>query len=135
MPHGRREVHGDRGAVTTQLVVVVPTLLVLAVLVVQFALAWHAHHIAQYAAERALAAARVQHGSTAAGQTQAVRSLSQLGSHVLASPSVTVRRTSTQATVRVQGKVVPVLPGLRLTASGAASGAVERITLPAGEHP
>ncbi|WNF01486.1 pilus assembly protein [Streptomyces luomodiensis] len=134
MPHRLREVHADRGAATTQLVIVVPTLLVLAILVVQFALAWHARHIAQYTAERALAAARVQHGSAAAGQTQALRSLSQLGTHVLTSPSVTVRRTSTQATVRVQGKVMPVLPGLRLTASGTASGAVERITLPAGEH-
>lgn len=134
LPHRRRDVHSDHGTVTTQLVIVVPTLLILALLVVQFALAWHARHIAQYAAERALAAARVQHGSAAAGQAQAVRSLSQLGSHVLTSPSVTVRRTSTQATVRVQGKVVPVVPGLRLTASGAASGAVERITLPAGAH-
>ncbi|NIY69485.1 TadE family protein [Streptomyces malaysiensis] len=130
----RRDVPSDHGAATTQLVIVVPALVILAMLVVQFALAWHAHHIAQYAAERALAAARVQHGSAAAGQAQAVRSLSQLGSHVLTSPSVTVRRTSTQATVRVQGEVMPVVPGLRLTASGAASGAVERITLPAGAH-
>ncbi|MEV5778026.1 TadE family protein [Streptomyces antimycoticus] len=131
VPRGFR---GDRGAVTTQLVVVVPALLMLALLIVQFALAWHARHIAQYAAERALAAARVQHGSTADGHARGVRSLTQLGSRVLIAPSVTVRRTATQAVVRVQGRVMPVLPGLHLTASGTASGAVERITTPAGGH-
>jgi hypothetical protein len=40
----------DRGAATTQLVLVVPLVLLLTLLVVQFALAWHARHIAQYAA-------------------------------------------------------------------------------------
>jgi hypothetical protein len=95
---------------------------------VQFALAWHARHIAQYTAERALAAARVKEGTAADGQRRGVRSLAQLGSRVLTSPSVTVRRTATRATVRVDGAVMPVLPGLHLTASGTASGAVERIS-------
>ncbi|MEV8062942.1 TadE/TadG family type IV pilus assembly protein [Streptomyces antimycoticus] len=131
--HGRRGARGDRGSATTQLVIVVPALLMLALLVVQFALAWHARHIAQYAAERALAAARVQHGSAADGRGRGVRALAQLGSRVLTSPFVTVRRTSTRATVRVQGAVMPVVPGLHLTASGTASGAVERVTTPAGD--
>ncbi|MER8156872.1 TadE family protein [Streptomyces sp. NPDC094472] len=131
--HGRRGARSDRGSATTQLVIVVPALLMMALLVVQFALAWHARHIAQYAAERALAAARVQHGSAADGRGRGVRALAQLGSRVLTSPSVTVRRTSTRATVRVQGAVMPVVPGLHLTASGTASGAVERVTTPAGD--
>ncbi|QKV95952.1 pilus assembly protein [Streptomyces sp. NA02950] len=109
--------HDDRGAATTQLVLTVPALLILALLIVQFALAWHARHLAHYTAERALAAARVQHGTAAQGQARGLRSLAQLGSRVLTSPSVTVRRTPTQATVRVHGT---------------ASGAVERITTPAG---
>lgn len=131
--HRRCGARSDRGSATTQLVIVVPALLMLALLVVQFALAWHARHIAQYSAERALAAARVQHGSAAGGRGRGVRALAQLGSRVLTSPSVTVRRTSTRATVRVQGVVMPVVPGLHLTASGTASGAVERVTTPAGD--
>lgn len=126
---------GDRGAATAQLVVVVPLLLILALTVVQVALAWHARHIAQYAAERALAAARAKDGSATDGRAQGRRSLAQLGSRVLTSPSVTVRRTSTQATVHVKGSVMPVLPGLHLTATGTASGAVERITTPTGQRP
>ena len=134
MKHMHRP-RGDRGAVTAQLVVVVPLLLILALTVVQVALAWHARHIAQYAAERALAAARVKDGSASEGRAQGRRSLVQLGSRVLTSPSVTVRRTSSQATADVKGSVMPVVPGLHLTATGTASGAVERITTPTGKRP
>ncbi|MFE0276156.1 TadE/TadG family type IV pilus assembly protein [Streptomyces sp. NPDC058992] len=132
-----RRMHGDRGAASTQLVLVVPALLLIALLVVQFALVWHARHIAQYAAQRALAAARTKDGSAAEGQTQARRSLAALGSRVLTTPSVTAERTATQTTVRVDGTVLRVLPvpGLVLHASGTASGPTERITTPTGDQP
>jgi Flp pilus assembly protein TadG len=126
---------GDRGAVTTQLVMVVPALLLMALLVVQFALVWHARHIAQYAAQRALAAARVEHGSAADGRAQARRSLAALGGRVLTRPSVAVERNPTQTTVRVRGTVIRVVPGLTLHASGTASGPTERITTPTGGQP
>lgn len=126
---------GDRGAASTQLVLVVPALLLIALLVVQFALVWHARHIAQYAAQRALAAARVEHGTTADGRAQARRSLAALGSRVLTGPSVTVERTVTQTTVRVNGQVIRVIPGLTLHASGTASGPTERTTTPTGGRP
>ncbi|MEV0112550.1 TadE/TadG family type IV pilus assembly protein [Streptomyces sp. NPDC050844] len=135
MVHGWRAPRGDEGAVSTQLVLVVPALLLMALLVVQFALAWHAGHIAQYAAERALAAARLEDGGQAEGQTEARRGLAQLGSRVLTDPSVSVHRSATQATVRVNGSVMEVVPGLRLGVSGTASGAVERVTDPAGGRP
>ncbi|KNE82420.1 MULTISPECIES: TadE/TadG family type IV pilus assembly protein [Streptomyces] len=125
---------GDRGAASTQLVLVVPALLLLALLAVQFALAWHARHIAQYAAQRALAAARVEDGSAADGRTQARRSLTALGSRVLTAPSVTVDRTTARTTVRVDGSVLAVVPGLDLRASGTASGPTERITVPTGDR-
>ncbi|MFI1956001.1 TadE/TadG family type IV pilus assembly protein [Streptomyces xinghaiensis] len=125
---------GDRGAASTQLVLVVPALLLLALLAVQFALAWHARHIAQYAAQRALAAARVEDGSAADGRTQARRSLTALGSRVLTAPSVTVDRTTARTTVRVDGAVLAVVPGLDLRASGTASGPTERITAPTGDR-
>ncbi|MFF3909780.1 TadE/TadG family type IV pilus assembly protein [Streptomyces sp. NPDC001848] len=125
----------DRGAVSTQLVLVVPALLLIALLVVQFALVWHARHIAQYAAERALAAARVEHNTAEDGQAQARRSLTALGNRVLTNPSVAVERTATQTTVRVRGAVVRVVPGLTLHASGTASGPTERTTTPTGGQP
>ncbi|WP_166029137.1 TadE/TadG family type IV pilus assembly protein [Streptomyces chilikensis] len=125
----------DRGAATTQLVLVVPAVLLMMLLTVQFALAWHGRHIAQYAAERGLAAARTKDATAAAGQAQARRSLAQLGSRVLTAPAVTAHRSREQATVTVRGNVMPVVPGLRLKVSGTASGAVERLTTPDGGTP
>ncbi|PNE38177.1 MULTISPECIES: TadE/TadG family type IV pilus assembly protein [Streptomyces] len=125
----------DRGAVSTQLVLVVPALLLLAMLIVQFALVWHARHIAQYAAQRALAAARTQHGSAADGRAQAARSLAALGNRTLTTPSVEVERTTAQTTVRVRGTVMAVVPGLHLRATGSASGPTERLTTPDRGHP
>ncbi|WP_435208510.1 TadE/TadG family type IV pilus assembly protein [Streptomyces sp. bgisy034] len=135
MPDISSRLRDDRGAATTQLVLVVPAVLLMMMLIVQFALAWHAQHIAQYTAERALAAARVKNATAADGQAQAESSLAQLGGSVLGSPSVTVRRTAAQATVTVRGAVMPVVPGLDLHATGVASGAVERLTTPQGATP
>ncbi|WP_338672604.1 TadE/TadG family type IV pilus assembly protein [Streptomyces sp. SCSIO 30461] len=126
---------GDRGAVSLQLVLVVPLLLLIALLVVQFALVWHARHIAQYAAERGLAAARVEDGTAADGRAQARRSLAALGDRVLIRPSVIVERTATRTTVRVRGPVIRVVPGLTLHAAGTASGPTERVTTATGGQP
>ncbi|MEU6145691.1 TadE/TadG family type IV pilus assembly protein [Streptomyces sp. NPDC047081] len=132
-----RRLRSDRGAASTQLVLVVPALLLMALLVVQFALVWHARHIAQFAARRALAAARVEDGTAADGRTQARNSLAALGGRVLTAPSIAVERTAAQTTVRVNGTVIRVLPvpGLVLHASGTASGPTEKITTPGGERP
>lgn len=128
---------GDRGAGATQIVLVVPVLLMLALLVVQFALLWHARHIAQYGAGRALAAARVEDGTAAAGEMRGRQSLHGLGSRVLTDVSVTVQRGAERTTVRVDGTAMRVLPvpGLRLRASSVASGPTERLTTPTGGRP
>jgi Flp pilus assembly protein TadG len=125
----------DRGAATTQLVLVVPLVLLLAFLVVQFALAWHARHIAQYAAQRALAAARVEDGTAAAGRAQAWRSIDNLGAHILIRPSVTVDRQPAHTSVRVEGTVITVVPGMHLHIAGTAAGPTERLTTPGGDRP
>lgn len=130
-----RRLHGDRGAVTTQLVLVVPLVLLLSLLVVQFALAWHARHIAQYAAQRALAAARVEDGTAGDGQAQARHSIDTLGARILTRPTVTVDRTPARTSVRVEGSVIPVVPGMHLHVAGTASGPTERLTTPGGNRP
>ncbi|MFF4602730.1 TadE/TadG family type IV pilus assembly protein [Streptomyces sp. NPDC001339] len=129
-----RRLRDDRGSASTQLVLVVPVLLLLVLLIVQFALVWHARHIAQFAAQRALAAARVKDATAADGRAQARRSLAVLGSRILAAPSVAVDRTTAQTTARVGGTVIAVVPGLALHASGTASGPTEKITTPSGER-
>ncbi|AXK35850.1 pilus assembly protein [Streptomyces armeniacus] len=135
MRHRTRLRYDDRGAVSVQLVLVVPALLILSLLAVQFALVWHAQHLAQFAAQDALAATRVKDAGTADGHAAARSRLKTLGGRVFTSPEVTVHRSKTHAGVRIEGRVLHVVPGLNLHASGAASGPVERLTTPTGEQP
>jgi len=114
----------QRGAGAAEIVIVTPLLLLLVLLVIQFALAEQAEHVAQAAATQALAAARVQDSSAAAGQAQADTVLAQLGGS-LASPSVAVTRTATQVTVTVSGAAETLIPGVRMHVQARVSGPVE----------
>ncbi|RFC71135.1 pilus assembly protein [Streptomyces sp. AcE210] len=116
----------DRGAVSAELVLVVPLLMTLLLLIVQFALALHAQHIAQTAASRALAAARTQHATAAAGDARAAATLRLLGGRILTHPTVTVSRGAVKVVTHVEGEVVAVVPGLHLRVAGNAAGPTER---------
>lgn len=125
---GRRLLRGDRGAGAAEIVIAVPLLMLLILLVVQFAVWAHAMSVAQATAEEALAAARVQGGSAAAGQQRAGQVLGQIGSAVLVGPQVSVTRTAGTATVRIHAtaeQVMP-LPGLNLPVTITVTGPVER---------
>ncbi len=110
-----------------------PLLMLLVLLITQFALALHAQHVAQTAATQGLAALRVVGGSTAAGKEEAVDVLSQLGSGPLKEPTVSLSRTASMSTVDVRGEVVSIVPFLHLTVSGRAVGVTERFQ-PAGQE-
>jgi hypothetical protein len=76
----RRRAGGDRGAGSAEIVIAVPLLMLLILLVIQFAVWEHAEGIARATAEEALAAARVQGGTAASGQQRAQQVISQVGS-------------------------------------------------------
>jgi Flp pilus assembly protein TadG len=114
----------DAGAGAVEFVIVTPLLMLLVLGVIQFALAEQAQHVAQAAATQALAAARVQDGTAAAGQAQAAAVLSQLGGS-LTGPAVTVTRTATQARVTVTGGVESLIPGVRLHVRATVTGPAE----------
>jgi Flp pilus assembly protein TadG len=119
---------GDRGAGAAEVVIAVPLLMLIILLIVQFAVWEHATAVAQATAEEALAAARVQGGSAAAGQQRAIQVLGQIGSPVLTGPQVSVTRTAAIATVQIHAtaeRVVP-LPGLSLPVTVTVTGPVER---------
>ena len=121
---GRRG--SDRGAAATELVIAVPALLLMMLTVVQFAVYAHARHIAQAVAAQALAAARVDGGTAAAGETAGRQLLSQLGS-ALTQPTVTVRRGPARVAVTVTGSAAHVLPGSALPVTVQDDGPVERL--------
>jgi Flp pilus assembly protein TadG len=119
---------GDRGAGSAEIVVAVPLLMLLILLVIQFAVWANAESIAHATAEEALAAARVQGGTAAAGQQRAEQVISQIGSSVLVGPQVSVTMTPADVTVRVTGtaeRVLPI-PGLTFAVTATVTGPVER---------
>jgi TadE-like protein len=119
----RRRAGRDRGAGSAEIVIAVPLLMLLILLVIQFAVWWNAESIAHATAEEALAAARVRGGTAAAGQV-----ISQVGTGVLVGPQVSVTTTPADVTVTVTGtaeRVVP-LPGLSFPVSVTVTGPVEQ---------
>lgn len=122
----RRALAGDRGAVSVELVIATPLLLLALLTIIQFALWSHATHVAQAAASQALAAARVQDGTSEAGRAAGQRLLDDLARGPLRNPQVDVTRTATSASVSVQGEAAAVLPGVHLHVHAESSGEVER---------
>jgi Flp pilus assembly protein TadG len=124
----------ERGSATAELVIATPVLLLLILLVVQFAAWQHSIHVAQAAASEGLAAARVQGGTAGTGQDEANLVLSQLSQSVLVHPSVRVARGANTTTVTVTGEAEAVIPFLHLPVRATASGPVERFRAP-GQGP
>lgn len=119
--HGARD---DRGS--AELVVATPLLLLLILVVVQFALYEHASQVAQTTASQALAVTRVMNGTTASGHAEADSLLTTLGRGVLVDPQVTVTRDVAAARVTVTGTAEGVIPLLRLPVRATSSGPLER---------
>lgn len=122
----RRAVHGDRGSVSAELVIATPLLLLLLLIIVQFALWSHATHIAQAAAAQGLAAARVQDATAAQGSVAARQVLDQLGRGPLTNTRIDAARSADAVSIRVRGDTSAVIPFLRLPVHAEAAGPVER---------
>jgi Flp pilus assembly protein TadG len=122
----RRVLRGDRGAVSAELVIATPLLLLILLAIVQFALWSHATHIAQAAASQGLAAARAQNGTAAAGAASAQQLLDQLAQGPLTGTSITSDRGAESASVRISGTATSVVPFLTLPVHAEAAGPVER---------
>jgi Flp pilus assembly protein TadG len=128
-PRWRRlwqRLRGDRGAGSAEVVIAVPLLMLLILAIVQFALWAHASSVAQATAEEALATARVQGSSAAAGQQRAQQVLGQIGSAVLVSPQVSVTRTADSATVQITATAEQVIPFFTMPVHVTVTGPVER---------
>ncbi len=116
----------EGGAATAELVIAIPLLLLLVLLVVQFALWQHAVHVADAAAQEGARAARLQGGTAAEGEARARVFLAQLSPTILAHPEVVARRDADSARVEVAGEALVLVPGLHLPVRVASQGSVER---------
>lgn len=123
---GRRRPHADDGYSVVEASITLPVLLLLTMLVVQWALIWHGQHVAEAAAQDGLRAARGYQATAASGQTATENYLQAVAPRLLTSPRVDVTRTSTTVTVHVHASVPSVLPGSGFDVDETASGPVER---------
>jgi len=114
----------DAGVTTTEWALVMPVLLTLVVLVVQFALVFFAGLTADAAADEGLEAAQAEQGSAAAGQVAAEAFVA--GDAVLEGASVGVGRGPGEVVVTVTGSVPSLVPGMAFTISRTAAGPRER---------
>lgn len=125
----------DIGAATADFVLAVPLLFLTILFAIQAGVWFHATHVAQAAATRALDAARVEDGSATDGQAAGAQAISALGGRVLLQPSVVVTRTATQARVQITGRAATVVPGARWTVRVTAAAPVERFVVDSGQPP
>ena len=100
----------DRGDATVEAVIIVPVIVVLTLLVVQFVLVWHGRHVAQAAAQTAARSAAAYQAAPAAGQAAGDAYLAEVAPNLLPGRTVTVTRDATGATAVVQADVLTVLP-------------------------
>lgn len=116
----------ERGATTVEFVLTMPLLLLGLMIIVQFALIAHAQNGAQSAADEGAARARAFDGSVGQARTRTERYLDQLSGRMFTSHSISVTRTTTQASVTVTATVKPLIPGFPTTISRTSTGPVER---------
>ena len=106
-------------------IVVVPAVMLVLLVVIQFALWAHAAQVVQLAASEGDQAARMMGGGAAAGRAQVDSVLSASASGVTSvSASVSILPTD-QARVTVTGRAVAVLPWMVLSVSATQNGPVQ----------
>lgn len=104
---------------------VIPALMLIVLVVIQFALWAHAAQVVQLAASEGDQAARTMGGGTAAGRARVDSVLSASSSTVTSvSTSVSILPTD-QACVTVTGRAVAVLPWMDLPVSATQAGPVQ----------
>ena len=122
----------ERGAVSAELVIATPLLLLLIMGVIQFALWEHAEHIASAVAQQGVSVGRLQGETAAAGQQEAQSVLDQLGSSVLAGSNITATRGVEVTTVTVTGHAESIIGLFSLPVRAVATGPTEQYTTAGG---
>ncbi|MBY6389487.1 pilus assembly protein [Rhodococcus erythropolis] len=125
----RSQLRSDRGGVL-ETVIIWPVVLLLFFGAVQGALYFHARNVAMKAGEEGLRQARSQFGTSAAGTAAAYGFITQTGATVLRGPAVSVTRNQREATIRIVGQPISLIPFLNLTVNIDQSAPVERVTNP-----
>ena len=90
--------------------IIVPVIVVLTLLVVQFVLVWHGRHVAQAAAQTAARSAAAYRADPRTGQAAGDAYLAEVAPNLLPGRTVTVTRDAATVTVVVHADVLTVIP-------------------------
>jgi Flp pilus assembly protein TadG len=123
-PHPRPR--DERGSALVEAVLVFPALLLAVMLIVQFALYFHAQSVAEAAAQDAVTQARHTNGTETDARAAGYATLDRLGPRLLTRRDVTVERGTETARATVSATVASLVPGLHLRIAATAAGPVER---------
>ncbi|HSS08352.1 MAG TPA: TadE/TadG family type IV pilus assembly protein [Acidimicrobiales bacterium] len=123
---GKRGAGTEAGATTLEAVLVFPVLLLLLMLIIQFALWYHANDLASAAAQDGVRAARVEGGTAADGASRANELLDQTGPSILQGRQVSVRRGADVARVEIRGTCIRLIPFLQLPVHAVAESSTEQ---------
>lgn len=116
----------EAGFSTLEAVLVFPILLLLLMLIIQFALWYHASDLATAAAQDGVRAARVDGATAADGTDRANELLDQTSRSILQGRDVQVSRSADVARVEVRGTCIALVPFLRLPVRAVAESSTER---------
>jgi Flp pilus assembly pilin Flp len=115
----------QRGAMAIEFMLVMSMLILVFLVMLQYALQVHAEQIAHAAADQALAAATAYDGSPADGHAAGSSYLADSG-NTLGHPSISVTRNADYASVTVTGHVTPFIPFLPVSVTVHVEGPVEK---------
>ena len=122
--HRARRTRDERGALSIEFLLVISALMLVFLVMLQYAVTAHAHRAAEVAAEEALAAASAYDGTAASGKQAGNHTLSDLGA--LSNTTVVVTRSGTTASATVTGDVEQLIPFLPVHVTVHIEGPVEQ---------
>lgn len=120
----RARTSSDRGALSIEFLLVISALMLVFLVMLQYAMNAHARRVAHAAAEDALQATQAYDGTAAAGRHAGKTMLDDLGN--LSDGRVKVSRSATTAEVTVTGRAQAVIPFLPTRITVRIEGPVER---------
>ena len=116
----------ERGFSTLEAVIVIPVVVILTMLVIQYVMLWHARNIAEAAAQNGLRVARGYQATGAQGQASASDYLRNVAGQMLRHPLINADRDATTVVVTVHAKVISVIPFGGFSVTETATGPVEK---------
>jgi len=117
---------GEGGVATVEAVLVFPVVLLLLMIIFQFALWYNATELATAAAQDGARSARVVGGTSQMGIDRANSLLDTSGRSLLLDRQVSAERDVTHARVEVRAVCISLVPGLHLTVDAVADSGTEQ---------